>query len=361
VSKTLTVFFRFDDFSATSDSAVEQGLIGALDRNGVSATFAVIPAVTEGRFHDPSERGVLPLGPEKIRVLQLALAAGVVDVALHGWNHRSRFSSSPHGEFVGLGIDDQVDRLRRGRAALAKWLDAETQVFVPPWNRYDGATIEALTREGFTCISANRYGPFQPGSLRFAPITADIASLRSAIAVGRQTEDPAPIVGILLHPYDFNESGDPRGVITCGEFEAELRWLSQQRDVRVVSIGRLASENGTLHASRYRANQPLPFESILPPWIRTTSETPLYLSERMARKANVYRALGIVVTYLVAALVGVTVARLMTAVNDSAAEPARYFAAAVALAIVGRAVLQREIHARPMLVAATALGMLVSF
>jgi hypothetical protein len=70
----MTVFFRFDDFSATSPEAVETGLVDALRANHVCATFAVIPAVTEGSYHLPGERATFPLGPDKIRFLRDAVA-----------------------------------------------------------------------------------------------------------------------------------------------------------------------------------------------------------------------------------------------------------------------------------------------
>jgi hypothetical protein len=235
-------------------------------------------------------------------------------------------------------------------------------VFVPPWNAYDAATVEALTREGFACLSANRYGPYQPGALQFAPITVEITGLRAAVAAVRQHQDPDPVIGVLMHHYDFKESGDSRGVITCKELDAELEWLMQQPDVRVASISSLAGAGGALSADRYRANQPLSSEPVLPPWVPTTSETPFFLSEKGARRANTIRALSIFVTYLGAALLGLMAARLFAAGGATPlGELLKYLAGAILLGVLLRAVVQRELHFRPMLVVSVLFGILLSW
>src|SRR6185295_4417684 len=120
MSRSITIFFRFDDYSETSPLDVEAGLVGALRNNRCCATFAVIPAVTEGRYHEPAERGTHPLGSEKIRFLRQAVEDGAVDCALHGFNHRTRRHSSPHSEFVGLSTPEQIARLQQGQDLLRR-------------------------------------------------------------------------------------------------------------------------------------------------------------------------------------------------------------------------------------------------
>ena len=359
----VTVFFRYDDYSANSPLAVDRGLISALHKSGLCATFAVIPAVTEGRYHEPGQRGVLPLGPEKVALLQEAVRNGTVDVALHGWDHRT-ISTSPagHSEFVGLPLAEQIDKLRRGRETLQQAAGVTTTVFVPPWNRYDRNTIAALTGLGFAAISANRYGPGYDGAMKFVPITADMAELRQAIAFARDSGDPDPIVGVLLHPYDFKESGDARGRIEWAALDTELSWLAAQPGITVMSVSELASTNTTLGPPRYRANQPWRFESITPSFVRTTEATPFLQSQGLARRAKATRALLSIVTYVAAAVLGFAAARvLLTALPwPGVAAAGKWLAVIFLLGLIVRATSRRELHFRMMLGMAILAGIIIS-
>ena len=364
MQRQITVFFRFDDFSETSPVVVEAGLVKALRNNGVCATFAVIPAVTEGSYHEPGERGTLPLGPEKVRFLRKAVDDGAVDVALHGWNHRTVATSSPHSEFVGLAARDQVAKLALGQEFLRRSVSVDAHVFVPPWNNYDNTTLDALAERGFTCISANRYGPCRDGALQFVPMTADMSELRQAVALAGDSNDPNPIIGVLLHPYDFKESGDVRGAMTCEVFDTELRWLTTQPGVRVVPIGDLARHDESLTAQRYRVNQPLPFETICPPLLSRTWTTPFFRSHTGARRVRAVRLLATMATYLCAVAAGFIVERLMRVGLGghvaSVAESGTYLEGALLLALSARAAIRREVHFRSMMVLALLFGMLIS-
>lgn len=304
MSRRITVFFRFDDYSETSPLAVEAGLVAALRNNRYCATFAVIPAVTVGRYHEPGERGTHPLGTEKIRFLRQAVDDGAVDCALHGFNHRTRQSSSPHSEFAGLSTHEQIARLQQSQDLMRRLTTLEPSVFVPPWNSYDEQTLEALVHQGLTCISANRFGPFQEGSLRFVPITTDISEMRDAVALARTVADQDVIVGVLMHPYDFVESGDSRAVVSCRGFDQEMQWLAAQSDVRVASVSELAARDQTLDADRYVANTPSRIESVFPPWVRSTDETPVYGSATAAQQTKRRKVMTALVVHLVAAMLG---------------------------------------------------------
>jgi peptidoglycan/xylan/chitin deacetylase (PgdA/CDA1 family) len=364
MQRRVTVFFRFDDYSETSPAVVEAGLVAALTKQRVCATFAVIPAVTEGKYHEPGDRGTRPLGPEKARFLREAIAAGAVDVALHGWNHRTHSPRSPHSEFVGLSAEEQRSRIRNGRELLRRSLGVNASVFVPPWNRYDDTTLEALTEQGFTCVSANRYGRSRPGALRFLPTTADLREIRQAVAVARESRDPNPIVGVLLHPYDFADSGDPRGDVTCEAFEADLAWLRGQPDVDVLPISHLAKETPGLDCSRYRANQPLPYESAFPPFVQTTFATPFFMSEREARRTKRIRALSTVGTYIAAAILGWGLEEMLrTGPTGSmvfvTVNRGRWVLAGMVALLVARVLWRREVYFRAMLALALLSGMLL--
>lgn len=295
---TIHVFLRFDDYCATSPIAIEQGLVAALRRTGLSATFAVVPALTEGSYHEPGDRGTVAMSEAKRAFLREAVTDGVVDAALHGWNHRTRVAAPPHSEFEGLDPSVQHDLIGRGAAVLREWTGRAPSVFVPPWNRYDQATLAALEVHGFRCLSAHRFGAVGGRGLRFAPITIEIPNLRRAVAHARTEGDADPIVGVLMHPYDFHESGDPRATMSLASFERDLEWLAAQADVRVVTIARLTDANTSLDAARYRANRPHGFETVAPPFVVRTGAVPYYASRRQAARSNLWRGAQTLVTHL---------------------------------------------------------------
>lgn len=355
----LTVFFRFDDYSASSPVDIETALVAALRRHGVAATFGVIPEVTQGSYSDPTTLGTVPFAPSKIDFLRQAVHDGSVDVAIHGFNHRTRSAGGPHSEFVGLSTEEQRVRIRQGRELLHRHFGVEPIVFIPPWNRYDAQTIQVLSELGVRCMSANRYGPSNE-SLSFVPITAELRELRDAVAHARKSSDADPIIGILLHPYDFMESGDPRASMTFEEFDEELAWLTKQSDTRVASIGNLCVENSSLTAARYRANQPLPFETVLPPMVGSTRTTLFFSSETGARRTKRLRALGAVGFYLGVSAIGFGLERLARDGFGDLLGLESPFTAVIAtgavLALVIRATIRRQLNFRAMSALALSAG-----
>lgn len=311
----------------------------------------------------PGERGSTPLSAEKIKFLREAVDCGAVDAALHGWNHRTVASTPPHSEFRGLSVDRQQEKIQQGLQAFQHWLEENPSVFVPPWNRYDTNTLEALARQGLKGISANRYGPSADGSIQFAPITADIRELRAAVKAAAASGDSDPIVGVLLHPYDFRESGDRRGDLSCEAFDADLQWLALQPGVEVVSVSKLLRDNSTLNADRYRANQPWVLETVSPPFVRTTSNTPFFLSAPRARRANILRAASIVTTHLAGFLAGFVFDQGLSAALATLTRVlsiAHYVAGICLPLVIARAIVRREIQFRPAFLVALLAGFLLS-
>lgn len=303
---SIKVFFRYDDFSAVSDEVVDRGLVEIFGRHNLSCTFAVIPRVTEGNYRDPAPRGCLELPEAKKTLLQQAAKSGVVDVALHGLIHRSNGLGTSHSEFRGLDRSTQSRKIRDGKELLDTITGAPVIAFVPPWNTYDDRTIEALHENDLECLSANRFGPMTrvaPG-MRFVPITAELGDLERAIDQARQSGDPAPVVGILMHPYDFRESGDARAQTTLEELGRKLQWLVSQPDVIPTNVSKLAREVDNLDMQRYAANRPLRFEQAAPPGVALVADTPYYSSTSPARQSRRKRLLATLAVHGLAALAG---------------------------------------------------------
>jgi hypothetical protein len=74
------------------------------------------------------------------------LASEHVTLALHGLTHRTRFASPRrHSELCGLSSEATIELLDTGLAELAR-AGLSTEVFVPPYNRFDASQYDILSR-----------------------------------------------------------------------------------------------------------------------------------------------------------------------------------------------------------------------
>ncbi len=283
----ITIFFRYDDYSSLSPIEVDIGLIDIMRRNAVECLFAVIPAVTIGECHEPGDRDELILEGEKLVLLKQAVEDGVVELGLHGWNHRTLSTALPPNpsEFLGLPFERQVSIINRGYNFLKQKIGVAPAVFVPPWNSYDLNTLHVLAQVGITTISAHRYSIFDESfSLSYTPVTVEIQNLRRAIDCARLFSDESPVIGVMLHPYDFCESGDKLCTITLPDFERNLKWIKECADVVIKSVGDCSTVKFPMNAARFKYNSPSVIENIYPPFIRKVHQDFTYMTEHFARK-----------------------------------------------------------------------------
>jgi len=195
---------------------------------------------------------------------------------------------------------------REASKHLGDALGEAPTVFVPPWNSYDNSTLVALIRAGFKGLSANRYSPIskQGEELRYAPMTIEIKALRRSVELAAASTDKDPVIGVMLHPYDFNESGDSRSVISLAEFEKVLAWIAEQEGVCVRSISSLITESPAMNAKRFSANKSSFLEPVFPSIISKVGADPIYGSEATALRRRTVRHLQLMAFLLLVALLG---------------------------------------------------------
>jgi peptidoglycan/xylan/chitin deacetylase (PgdA/CDA1 family) len=290
----VTIFFRYDDYSSLSHPAVDRGLIEIFGKHQLSCTFAVVPAVTSlYPWVQGDDQQELPLNAEKKSELRAAISGGSVDLALHGWRHLSNniWGHPNPSEFRGLPVDEQARILQKGRDFLADATGVAPTLFVPPWNSYDENTLKALEMSGFRGISANRYspGPEKTSQLAFAPMTTELDDMRAAVAAAHGSGEDAPVVGVMMHPYDFVESGDKRGALTLAQFEQELVWLKAQPNVRILPISALLDASHGMDRQRFLANRPSACERSYPPMVNTVASDLIYHNSSGALRAKLRR------------------------------------------------------------------------
>ena len=252
--KEIDVAFRFDDFSATSNTNIELKIIDAFKDAKSPFTIGVIPYVIDGDQTDRSIQKVNPLSAEKANVLITGYHEGIIDVALHGYSHQANHTGN--GEFHGLDYQVQFEKIFKGKELLENLTNIPINTFVPPWNAYDLNTIKALNELNFHTLSAQRNKFFniseKDTNLNFIPYTCELFELKDAINEARNSNAKHSTIVVLFHAYDFKEIN--KGItptlqqpISLHEFQQILSYTKNQKDVNILSLSQLTKSMDNLN------------------------------------------------------------------------------------------------------------------
>ncbi|MGA9164324.1 MAG: DUF2334 domain-containing protein [Thiobacillus sp.] len=246
----IRVALRLDDPSETSHQGVETGVMDILRKHRAAATFAVIPF----RMVD-GERKALSLQ----RALPLVEAAreGVIEIALHGYTHVRRLPEPAlPTEFSGCPQGEQHALIEAGRNRLEQIFEQRVRGFVPPWNSYDLATLHSLDALDFRYVSADWAQPANyRGDLKLLPRTAHLGDIPAALNEARRFVKARPVIVVVLHHYDFSESGSDHAVIDMPGFDCALERIQAEPDVRICTLGDLSDSFSAPSSQMLRHHQ----------------------------------------------------------------------------------------------------------
>ncbi len=264
---TLKIVIRYDDFSSTASEdrrlPLERTLFDAVAVLGGCSIVGVIPFPGSKYPESREEADAMPLAlsEEKRTLLKATMQSGAAMAALHGFSHRPNGLRTLRSEFAGLEPARQALLIEAAKRALAVGLAADVDIFIPPFNSMDAATLEALESAKFRLVSAG-FSPTLPGgsALKLMPGMVYPAHLRRVVDAAVAAGHDDALVTVIIHPYDFKDSGeiqsrfrlDPQ--IDLEVFVAQLRSLVESRKVTLASAADIESEIGTLTADRYQAN-----------------------------------------------------------------------------------------------------------
>jgi hypothetical protein len=128
---------------------------------GVPYLVAVLPRVSREPL-SPSSLGSRQLDDSELATLE-RLRRERVAVALHGRDHRTRFSHPRRrSELCGLGFAETAELIEGGLSELATH-GMHPAVFVPPYNRFDAVQLSVLARR-FAIVCG---GPESIGQMGF--------------------------------------------------------------------------------------------------------------------------------------------------------------------------------------------------
>ncbi|MEZ5194842.1 MAG: DUF2334 domain-containing protein [Bacteroidales bacterium] len=131
-NKDITVVFRFDDYSALSDTELEVAIIEAFREKGLSFTIGVIPFVCEDSFFKTSPQNTIPLDSLKAQILRDAALEGTVEIGMHGYSHQTIKEGNNNAEFLGMAYEEQLRRIKEGKELLEATTGIEVVTFIPP-------------------------------------------------------------------------------------------------------------------------------------------------------------------------------------------------------------------------------------
>lgn len=282
----MRVFFRYDDFSNHSSSSLESSLFNLFAKHHISCLYGVVPFVCAGDEMNPEERGEQALSSKKIALLHSGIEKGVTEVALHGCTHQTIHPIGQRpSEFRGASLDAQIKRISRGKKYLESSLNQSVTMFIPPWNDYDRNTIVALAQLGFNVISTGkRFGVINADyPMKYVPISCELSDVVRVVEKYR-VDDSKNLLGILLHPYDFLETGDRRAWIKVDDLEKLILWLQSHQHVRIFRFIDIIAESKDLSEQRYEANLKLrKLRGQLPKFLKFLMPDGIYFSLMVAQ------------------------------------------------------------------------------
>lgn len=253
---TISVVLRYDDYGGSAPGLADQQVIAAALRHNVRFTFGVIPA-----WHGQ------PLGAPTVQALLPALQKGVIEMAQHGYTHEALWKwRGRSSEFLGLPIADQLQRIAAGKKMIEEAFGRKVSTFIPPWNRYDDATVACLEQLGFDTLSGdNRFPGWTASRLKGMPVTCELRELKEVVQSIQARSLKNALVVCLFHAYDFRETDSKQGWLGFEEFNATMNWLAAQPGVGTLTIAEAARRFPYITGSYQRkVSQWLTCENLLP-------------------------------------------------------------------------------------------------
>ena len=203
----ISVCFRFDDPSATSDHDLEKDIFAIFSSFGFSLTAAVIP-------YKKSKTGdITKISKENIAHLIEAEHLGIIDIAQHGHSHLRHGNGGdgrpcPPSEFSDVSMTEQKHLIKEGATLISSVFGHKIIGFVPPWNSYDQITANVLDELGFKYISAG-WENFKSENLAILPRTCTMRNADKVIKEAVQFQELSPVIVVVFHPDEFEEFMSP--------------------------------------------------------------------------------------------------------------------------------------------------------
>lgn len=172
------VVFRNDDVQPHYRTEALEAVTSVFVEEGVPVTHAVIPTAGGAPITDDPWTCDYLTGLRERR-------GPDVELAVHGYAHRPATDFFGRSEFGDRPAGEQRAMIEEATSIHESCTGTTPGTFVPPFDTYDDATVEALADAGYTTVSGGqaftrshfgRTGPFQEGGLVHAPNTGGLVA-----------------------------------------------------------------------------------------------------------------------------------------------------------------------------------------
>jgi len=266
----ITLCFRFDDPSPTSDHELEAEVLDLARRFDVPLCVATIP------FSQGPGGERTALSEQNAGHLLEAARKAAIEIAQHGHSHVSRGTTDrgARSEFAGVALAEQRRLIQEGLAHLSGLLGQRIRGFVPPWNSYDRSTAQAVAEAGFDFLSAGEE-VIRYAALPVIPRTCTLNGLRGVVERALHVQALAPVLVVAFHPDDFAEfrspplPEEPPPCTSLRDFSALLEWVRGIRVARIEALSDVAASvrHGAPLVSSGDLKLPYRVKALLPPML----------------------------------------------------------------------------------------------
>jgi peptidoglycan/xylan/chitin deacetylase (PgdA/CDA1 family) len=225
-AKKVIVVFRNDDIQEFSGSATERRFLQLFVENGIPQTYALVP------FKKNLEKE-----NDLVSLLRNQQTKGLAEIALHGYAHEN-LAGKRRSEFAGKPLEEQLEKIRSGKAYLERIFLREIVTFIPPFNSYDQNTLRAIAKSGIKVLSSSHFfsvpnpHPLQVANLNF--LLTDPASYID-LASGHGADLSIFIVYYHSYMEEIYSSDDYFGKAT-----RLIRVIRQHRNIEIDTLGNVA-------------------------------------------------------------------------------------------------------------------------
>jgi peptidoglycan/xylan/chitin deacetylase (PgdA/CDA1 family) len=224
--KKVIIVFRNDDIQEFTGSAAERRFLQLFVENGIPQTYALVPFKK-----DLEKEGDL------LSLLKDQQAKGLAEIALHGYAHENH-AGKRRSEFAGRPFEEQLERIRSGKAHLERIFQREIVAFIPPFNSYDQHTLRACAQNGIKVLSSSHFFSVpNPYPLQVANLNFLLTNPASYVELASGHGGDLSIFIVYYHSYmeDIYRSDD-----YFGKAKRLIQVVRQHRNIEVDTLGNVA-------------------------------------------------------------------------------------------------------------------------
>jgi hypothetical protein len=178
----------------------------------------------------------------------------ILEVSLHGYQHKNISNTKKCSEFKGEDISVQMEKISKGKLALDSELNVTISTFIPPWNSYDENTLKACEYLNIQRVSVGYSSEFDNNLILEIPVSVEHFTFRKGFIFNLYQKLASSlysgVIVVLFHPYNFTnnyfQNEKKRFEINFDELELFLKKLTDN-DTRFLKFSDINKKSNFCH------------------------------------------------------------------------------------------------------------------